>query len=191
MASKTPIFSALTLGIILGFLIGITISNWTVLSPEFFNFRLVEIIQIFTTIIIAAFIVYLINSRINNELGKKKLVLDLIQELQEKIQEIFVIGSKHMNSFSEKSRRIILLNFKNANNLVFIVRNIKNGSGFKELENNRGTLFENYLLYEQSLTDDPFTQPKGKYSDSQRTFFINNYQVISRQLYQLSFLLFS
>lgn len=150
--------------LLIGILFGVLISKWATIRCTFYDIKITDVLHILVTIIIAFFVTYLISDKLNNNVGKRELLLGLFDKLQANIQSIFDNGIDYMRTPQEQKARSILATFKNTNNLLDFIKKICNS---KKFDNSifDNTLIEDIRNLKAILTESRFLTENPKYDE--------------------------
>jgi len=168
--------------LLLGIVIGCVASNWFFLKSKFFEVKLIEIIQWITSISIVILLAYFINERINNDFRKKELILELVSNFQQKILNIFTLGSEYINNPDLNKQNKIVHSFKVASGLLSLIINIKSEKLIKNTEQFHGLKWE-FFCFKKSLTDTPFGSQDCSYTEEEIIAFQNAYDSLMNKLF--------
>lgn len=151
--------------LLIGSIFGILISKWTLINPTFWNMKITDIVHILVTIIIACFVTNLINDKLNNNIRKRELLLELFDKLNVNIQSIYDNGNDYMRASQPQLGRSILATFKNTNNLLDFIKKV---SSSKKICNHTifdDTLIENIRYLKAILTESRFLTENPNYDE--------------------------
>jgi len=81
--------------------------NWCSVGTNFYNVRLIEIMQLFATGIIAIYIAFMVGSNIQNDQKRRDVLNDLIKKYQDDLNKLMDICYDYTsNPAREKERNI-------------------------------------------------------------------------------------
>ena len=174
-----------TLGFLSFYIIAV-IPKWEKISTNFFDIRLIEIVQVLTTLFIAIFITYFINKQINNELRKKEILNTLFEKSHILLKDILTLSLTYINNPEEESEQKIKLLFQEVSKLISIIKKADNNLN----KSNSSNLRKYFLSFKKSITDTPFGTQK-KFPHDKKYEIIMNYQFLSNSVYKSQLDLFS
>ncbi|MBN1907110.1 MAG: hypothetical protein JW927_18670 [Deltaproteobacteria bacterium] len=177
-------------GILIGIPLGIIITNSCSVNSPFLDVKLIEIIQLILTFIIAVFITYIINSVVNRESKKVEQIYMLIDNFHSKIIEISTIGISYMNNPDDEKATNILSLIKTAGNLLSTIYGLKKHVVVKKLLDSND-LHRDYIKLKYLLTGPPFKEIDQYYSFQQKEKFERQYMLLSNKLYDYKINMYS
>lgn len=190
MQNKIASLLLIILGVLVGIPIGVIIINWGIAGSSFLEVKLIQILELLLTILIAVFVVYFINSLVNRDLKKRDILFDLINAFQDRIAEIFTLGNNYIKQPDLEKERTIKSSFKAARILLSVIKDIKKDELVEKiLEDDR--LVNHFLEFKISLTDSPFGEKQPAYSESDLKEFQHRYEILSGDLYRCKLKIYS
>lgn len=184
--NKFPIIITFIVASLFGVIIGISLSKWSILQNDFFNFTLIDILDITLTIVIALVVTYYIRTQINYNMKKREILVQLIDRFQVQLKELYTAVSRFLSDAESVNKQTIISEFKTTsiflNSLLQIADDVKAQCDFgmdrKELENA-------FFHFKESVTDTPFERESF---DEERcikihtTYFAFDHQMVKCKL---------
>jgi len=190
MWNKLPIVSFLACGMLIGIPLGVIITNQCALSSVFLEVKLIQLIQLLMTLLIAIFLTYFINMLVNRDLKKSDIVCNLIDTYQNKLSDIFILGESYFQNADYEKQREIISSLKTASILLSIIIELKMDKHNKKFINYDG-LWNDFIKFKIILTNSPFGEKNPKYSLEVIYNFESKYKLISGKLYNCKLKLYS
>lgn len=162
--------------LLIGFCSGYTASTIYMNGCSFFEFKFKDITITLVPIFIAFCVTYYLNKSNNNVVKSKEVLITLINKIETLIIEINEKGERYIDTPNLKDRKEILNLLKSSSNYLNILFQAHNHN--KCFPDYKKILFNDYLNYKKSLTDDPFMNKMPKYSKEQ----LNNFENCGRTL---------
>lgn len=173
----------------LGILIGSIFPTWYYFKTSFYDVKLIEIVQIVVTILIAFFATYFISSKINNNVKKREIASELLLKFQDNLTNVLELGYEYIALPDDIKRKKIVNMFKKASMLLGIIIDVKKKN--KSLIKYEESFYEDFLKFKDALTDTPFGQKTPKYSEERIVQLHDNYEVLLKKLYECKINLYS
>ncbi len=171
-----------------GIVVGTVMPNWISVKAKFYDIRLIELIQLFITIIVAVFITYLISTRISYNIKKKEMHYDFISKFQDLLTDIIQNGYNYIDKPDNQKERIIKRLFKDANIRVGIMININNADKKFCID---ASFYSEFVKLKETLTDTPFGQKLPKYSEDKIKHIEDQYGLLMNKIYECKLKLYS
>ena len=177
-------------GLLSGIFIGCIVSNWPFLKNEFFDIKLIEIIQWITSVGIVILLTYLVTEKINNDFKKKELILEVMSNFQQKITDVFNLGNDYINSPDTNKESQILQYFKNSSSLLSLIINIKSERLIKETKELEGLKWS-FWSFKKALTDTHFRSKNKRYTEDEVSAFHKTYDSLTDKIFHCKVSIFS
>jgi hypothetical protein len=182
-----PLISLLAFS--LGTLFGCVFTSWCRIKDSFFDIRLLEIIQLSITILIAIIVSYFISGKIGRDLKKRETINDLISKIQGSLNEVLSCGYEYIGKPERAIGRKIIIIFKNLSMLMSIISEIRKLDS-KTL-NYDETLHMEFVKFKEAITDTPFGQKNASYSSDRIDKIQDKFNLLSKMLFDCKIRLFS
>lgn len=173
----------------IGLLFGIIISNWGWLGQSFFQVRFVEILHLVVTFMIALFITYLVNTKLNYDIKKKEMLIDLLAKFQSNLTELLELGYDYINTPDKNKQGKIVSGFKKLSLSLGLILDINKSSGY--FKKDEDPFSQGFLKFKESLTDTPFGQKTPKFSEDKIKQIEESYSSLLKRLYECKLKLYS
>jgi len=182
---RSLIIGILGIIVIVVFVVYNAYCNWCTVGADFYRVRLIEVIQLFATGLIAIYIAYMVGSNIQNDQKRKEVLIDLIKKYNDDLNELMDISYDYISSPAREKEGKIKISFKHANMLLGVA--IK--SKFlvprnKEASDCLCSIVNLFLKLKRYVTDTPFGQNTPKYDDLQITYIQTTYNSILGKIYE-------
>lgn len=177
------------LSFFLGTLLGCLFPSWCRGKSSFFDIKLIEIIQLCVTILIAITVSYFISGKIGRDLKKRDIIDDLILKIQTNLGETLSLGYDYINKPEKVKERKVIINFKNLSMLLGIMSDVKKLDS--KLLDYDESFHGGFLKFKETITDTPFGQKKPTYSSDRVDKIQEKFNVLSKRLYECRIKLFS
>ena len=173
----------------LGTLFGCLLPSWGRIGPFFFDIKLIEIIQLSVTILIALTVSYFISGRIGRDLKKRDLVSDLVSRIQSSLSETLSLSYEYINKPDKEKGKKVIINFKNLSMLLGIMSDVMKSD--EKLLDYEDSLHGDFLKFKEAVTDTPFGQKKPVYSSDRIDKVQERFNVMSKRLHECKMKLYS
>lgn len=185
MRSKLNLIVTALIFLIIGFLTGAVIVNWCYISPTFFNFTITDLAQISLTLIIAIFITYLINRRTSKEFKRSEIVMDVIERISDRVNNIYDNGVVYMKDSSKNTEQELLGGYKKLGSLISILNELNKNHSISGIEKDIEGLKNSYFKFKRLLTDSPFGEKAREYEESKMNAYEDQYLLLVKLLYNM------
>lgn len=165
--------------------------KWPSISKTFWEFKFFDIADILVTLVIAGFITYLVSEKLNNTVRKREFLLNLLQELHNQLNCIYVDGTEYMERKTTIQGRAILAGFKKVNIILDFLHKISVDKRVKCERVFDNSLRGDVLNLKILLTDRCFLVKKSSYTVSDKDKFTQLYTRINHKLCYCKINLFS
>lgn len=147
----------------------------------FFEFRLVEAIQIISIYVVAIFVVRSVNTQLNNNVKKRELLANLIGNFQRKIADIYSFINVNALSLTKENRLKIRSDFRCASNVLNLLRETKRSKHCSNIFNLDDDIIEDFHTFKESITDWP--QKSIKYDETRMALIGEKYGVLNTKIF--------
>jgi hypothetical protein len=160
-----------TSSLFIGLLLGVTISEWGHRSTVFLDIKLVEIIDIILTVLVAIFFTIFVSDHLNNRQNKKNIAFSELQAIETQLREITSLSLDYMRSPSDNLARQILSSLKKISSKYAFISTIV--ANHKLCKKPLGLEFPRQLRkLKSSLTGKEFLTSAPTYSEKQIGKFV-------------------
>lgn len=171
-------------------MIGIVVDNSIIHilcnNEKFFEVRLYEVIQTVTTVIIAAFISYIVSRRINIDVKRREVILKVIDLFQDRIADVYKNGTTYLNIPTKELEKSILSDIKLADGTLSIIKSIK------EIDADMYTsVFKSFVSFKSALTGHPFGAAQPIFDQNNEEKVSNRYAQHLNSLQRMKISIFS
>jgi len=173
----------------LGILFGCLLPSWCRIGPFFFDIKLIEIIQLCVTILIAITVSYFITGGIGRDLKKRDLISDLVSRIQSSLSETLGLSYEYINKPDKEREKKVIINFKNLSMLLGIMSDVRKSD--EKLLDYDESLHGDFLKFKEAVTDTPFGQRKPVYSSDRIDKVQERFNVMSKRLQECKMKLYS
>lgn len=180
----------LVLGVLMGIPVGVIITNWPTTSTTFFEIRLVQIIQLVLTVLLAVFIAYIVQSSVRKDLRRLEMISEVINTFQNMINEIFNLGDSYIRKPNREKQREILGALKKAGNKLSVIKDMKEHTAGRKFIKYEGHLTKDFWAFKRALTESPFGAKHPKYKPEDYRKFQSKYMLLSGRLHKTMFTLY-
>ncbi len=177
-------------GLLIGILAGVIIAGNCVGDPSFLKIKLIEIIQLCVTILIAIFFTYIIHSLVSRNIRKSDMVFDLLNTFQTQISGLFVLGERYMRDPKQEEQSAILSSIKAASVSLGVINDLRNENVWRKILH-YDSVMRAFREFKAALTDSPFGEKDREYPLATIRRFESRYKTISAHVYQAKLRLFS
>lgn len=156
---------------------------------SFFEIRLIEIVQLSVTILLAILVSYIINSITRFQIKKKDILIELASHFQNTLNDLLEISYDYIeNPDREKEGRVRRM-FRNTGILLSSFKDIgQKNNAFIDSDGTFINLFLNLKIY---ITDSPFGTEKPDYSEQVIDKIRLTYTLMLTKLYEYKLNLYS
>jgi hypothetical protein len=174
---------------VVGVLSGCILTSWGWISQLFFQVKLIEVIQLFVTILIAIIVGYFITGGIARGLKKRDVISDLISKIQNNLSVTLSLSYEYIKTPDSEKERRVLINFKNLSMLIGIATDVSKIDN--ALLDHHKALHNDFLRFKEAVTDTPFGQKEPNYSSKRTDSVQEGFNAISKRLYEYKISLYS
>ena len=147
---------------------------------DFFKVRLVEIVQIVVTFLIAVYITYRINSIVNLDIKKREVVGDLLKDFQKDLTTTLQRVYSYINKPNETDKIFISQGFKQLSIMLYVLYEIKKD---KKNKLDIDVSLKQYLwTFKKHATGHTFGGSSVNYSDENKMKIESSYSVLQRDI---------
>jgi len=171
--------------LLIGFFIGVIISKWNYLKDIFYEIKLIEIIELLSSIIITLIVGYFITNKINLLSKRNDIIHNLFIKYQESFTEIYNEFNDYIKQPNEYKFNILLSSFKKSSVILNMIINAKKNKicNLDQFEEDINKIKKKFREYKILITDDPMGQYSEKFSSDK----INRISIIYQELMFLTF----
>lgn len=176
-------FIILLLTLIIGFVIGCVFSQWSFISPKYFETKLTDLVNVSITILIAFFIYVYLNRISSHDKKRRELVVGIYDTLQNTLEIVYNVGNEYIESDrSFVKQQTIVSNIKKANMTISLIRSMDNNVRLRRVNRFNHTIQGDLLDLKKSLTD--FPDIDKPYSPQSIHIFHTKYQSTYEKILQ-------
>lgn len=183
----------LLVGLLAGGIITVSITKWSFLKDDFFKIKLIEILQIITTLSIALFITFFIGTKINYDIKKKEIFVGLLERFKKDLSEVFSLINEYINIEKDDmmqtrgEEKKILVKFTELSCTLAIIVDPR----YKDLIKEQEYLLKAFIQFKAVVTDNPFGSQKTKFLKGKDSVISEKYRYLLRRVYNTTLLLYS
>lgn len=126
-------------------------------------------------------IVYVINNKLNNNVKKRELLANLIDNFQCEITDIYRFINVNASSRTKENQRKIKSDFRCASNVLNLLRETKRSKHCNNIFNLDDNIIEDFHTFKESITDWP--QKSIKYDETRIALIGEKYGVLYKKIF--------
>ena len=156
--------------------------KWGVIKPHFFEFTILDLLQLVLSVIIAFFLTIFVGNHLSNRQSQKSILHDQINTLEKKISQILEVSTKYMKSPTENGAREALALFKEARAKYYFIKAFSSKHHICK-DTIFDTEFEKGVIHLRSiLTSKQFLTETPSYDEKTIRKFLEKYESILNKL---------
>jgi hypothetical protein len=167
-----------------GLILGVCLSQWSVIKPIFFEFKLFQIIQLITTIILAIVATIFIHNRLNINKTKSDIINEISKQFHTLTMEIYENGNNYMSAPTKDKENKINFLFKSASMSLFLLEQVTPNKKNQYEACSDLEIYAAFSKFKNSLTDTPFGLRKPIFSTKNKENIDNSYRSLIRIIIQ-------
>lgn len=175
-------------GIAWGTVIGCLLPMWCHVGQTFYSMRLIELVQLLVTIILAFVIVYFVTRNVGRDLKRREMLSELVSKVQNELSALFRMGNEYIEEPDKKKGKRILIMIKNISMLLAIVQK---GAKLLAEDESEEWIYQDFIMFKKALTDTPFGKEKPDYSEEMVNTIEERYNVLCKGLHGLRLRIYS
>ena len=142
--------------LLIGMYIERTIAVQGTTSPEFWDVKYIEVLQLGVGILIAVFVTYTLSNKINNNLKRREVVAGCVAGYERSLHQVYDLFCEYAaRPSTELADRIIRIHRYASNNLNVMLDVLKSNN-FPADGVNRELHENHYFKFKAAMTDSPF-----------------------------------
>jgi hypothetical protein len=180
--------------IILLLFIGLGLMIWLKgfeVGPSFYQFKLTEVLQILTTLIVGFFVTYFLSKRTSNEFRRREIYFQLLERIQKTIEDVYSVGAEYVDNPNSVLERRVLGSLKSVGIVLSTLRSMRAACDFTDLQKSESVIVSRFIKMRAALTESPFGQVGTPYSQSRKNAFQQEYQLLLNEIYKCKIQIFS
>jgi MFS family permease len=189
LKSNLIAFAFIVIAFMAGLIIASLIYRWNLVADSFYSVRLIEIVQIAATLLIAIFITYFIQSKLSHNIKKREIISELFSMFERNTTELHDMACLFLQETDEKYKYRITANFKKLGILLSIIKKTKKPKDDILIDSK--SLLKAYFGFKEAITDKPFSKFSETDRDKLGAAVSSAYQDLLLKVYKCRFDLYS
>ena len=171
-----------------GTVMGCLLAMWCNVGQTFYRMRLIELVQLLMTIILAFVIGYFVTRNVGRDLKRREMLSELVSKVQNELSALFRMGNEYIEGPDKKKGKRILIMITNISMLLSVVQKAAKLLGEDDSEE---SIHQDFIMFKKALTDTPFGKEKENYSEEMVNTIEERYNVLCKRLYGLRLRIYS
>ncbi len=151
---------------------------------QFYDVRLFEVVKLVVTVILAIIATYLINTKLSQEAKRRELVIQLFDQLLNKLRELYLSGTTYMESPRRDLEGQILSDCQDVSVRLSILTQVHSDRRYKSHATLDASFAAQFFRLKRALTDTPFGTPDAIYDIGRKTAFGSAYEILTGKIYR-------
>jgi hypothetical protein len=174
-------------------ILGLDLAVWlrpNEVGKSFFQFKLTDVLQIATTLIVGVFVSYFLSKRTSHEFRRREIYSQLLDRIQRAVESMYAAGGKYIDTPDPTLQKKVVASLKSVGIVLTILRSMRTTCDFADLQKTESAIVSRFIKTKAALTDSPFGQAGASYTVSKRNAFHQEYQLLLNEIYKCKIQIF-
>ncbi len=161
------------------------------LGKSFFQFKLTDVLQIGTTLIVGFFVSFFLSRRTSHEFRRREIYSQLLDRIQKAVESMYSAGGKYIDNPDQVHQQKVLASLKSVGIVLNTLKTMKATCDFADLQKAESAIVTRFFKTKAALTDSPFGQAGVSYTVTRINAFHQEYQLLLNEIYKCKLQIFS